>query len=122
MYDFIHQDEDQERLDLFEFDIQHEVKELINRYQKRINMNYHHSEIDDLKMKEVYGKINKYIFMQADIGNQYKIKLKNLRRAIEGVKFFGNHNMCQMSDQKTSFMSDSTIKEPIIQFFNSMDI
>lgn len=42
-------DEDQDRFDLFEFDISHEVDELIYRYQKRINMNYHHSEIDDLK-------------------------------------------------------------------------
>jgi hypothetical protein len=69
-------------------------------------MNYHHSEIESLKLKEVQGQINKYIFTQAEVGNQYRIKLKNLRRAIEGVKFFNNHNMCQFSDSKASFTSD----------------
>jgi hypothetical protein len=62
-------DEDQDRLDLFEFDIQHEVNELIYRYQKRINMNYHHSEIEDLKLREVQGCINKYLFTQTELGN-----------------------------------------------------
>ena len=53
VFELIPVDDDQDRLDLFEFDIFHEVNELIYRYQKRINMNYHHSEIEDLKLKEV---------------------------------------------------------------------
>jgi len=69
VFELIPVDEDQDRLDLFEFDICHEVNELIYKYQKRINMNYHHSEIEDLKLKEVHGKINKYIFTQAELGN-----------------------------------------------------
>jgi hypothetical protein len=51
VFELVPVDEDQDRLNLFEFDIHHEVNELIYRYQKRINMNYHHSEIEDLKLK-----------------------------------------------------------------------
>lgn len=62
VFEVVPKEEGQERHDLFEFDIQHEVHELIMRYQKRINMNYHHSEIDNLRPAHVQGQINKYIF------------------------------------------------------------
>lgn len=55
-------------------------------------MNYSHSEIESLKPKNIQGQINRYIFTQSDAENQYKIKLKNFRRAIEGVKFGGMIN------------------------------
>ena len=108
-----------DRPDLYEFDLNFEVKELIKRYQKRVNMNYHHSEIEDLKLKEVDGQINKYIFTQTDIDRHYKIKLKNLRRALEGVKFFGSHNMVQY-EGKSQASSDRQL--PMINFFSGMDI
>jgi hypothetical protein len=39
------------RIDMFEFDINHEIKELIKRYINRINMEYGTFDIDDVKTK-----------------------------------------------------------------------
>lgn len=46
----------------FEFDINHEIKELIKRYTGSINMEYGTSGMDDLSIKEVFGQRNKYVF------------------------------------------------------------
>ena len=45
----------QRRIDVFEFDINHEIKELIKWYSNRINMEYGTSAMDDLGIRQVFG-------------------------------------------------------------------
>lgn len=52
----------QRRIDVFEFDINHEIKELIKWYSNRINMEYGTSAMDDLGIRQVFGQTNKYVF------------------------------------------------------------
>ena len=58
---------EQNRFVTYEFDINHEVKELIKRYTGNINMAYSTSSIDDLTVKEVFGQRNQYIFSQNNL-------------------------------------------------------
>ena len=116
------------RPDSIAFDLAQEVTQLITHYQKSINMTYHHSEIEDIskKPRHILGQINKYVFTQVNADNQYKIKLKNFRRAIEGVRFNGNFNMCQYDKDPKSISSktskNSDQKASMIQFFDELDV
>ena len=69
VFELVPHDEGQDRHDLFEFDIQHEINELMKRYLNRINIHYHHYEIENLQPKKIQGQINKYIFTQTDVAN-----------------------------------------------------
>ena len=53
---------EQNRFVTYEFDINHEIQELIKRYTGSINMEYGTSGMDDLSIKEVFGQRNKYVF------------------------------------------------------------
>ena len=84
-------------------------------------MNYNHTEIEGLRPKNIQGQINRFIFNQSDVGNQYKIQLKNFRRALEGVKFAGmmNHGW----DRKNSSSSDTACNpDDMIRFFDLLDV
>lgn len=87
-------------------------------------MNYHHSEIENLKPAHIQGQINKYIFTQADVSQKYLIKLKNFRRAIEGVKFAGMMNHGHQEQKILNSASSDTTNQPddMIRFFDLLDV
>jgi hypothetical protein len=49
-------------MNLYEFDINTEIKSLIKRYLRKTNFIYSLTEVENLKLKEVFGKVNQYVF------------------------------------------------------------
>ena len=50
------------RKDLFEFDIEYQIKELMKRYLVKINLIYGTQEIENVKPKQVRAQVNQYVF------------------------------------------------------------
>ena len=66
-------------MNLYEFDINTEIKNLIKRYLRKTNFIYSLTEVENLTIKEVFGKVNQYVFSQKEYDHCYKIKLKSFR-------------------------------------------
>ena len=45
-------------MNLFEFDINNEIKTLIKRYKSKINYIYSLAEVENLTTKQIFGKVN----------------------------------------------------------------
>ena len=60
-------------MNLYEFDINEEIKTLIKRYLRKINFVYSITEVENLDVVDVYGTINKYMFSQKEFQQTYKI-------------------------------------------------
>ena len=61
------------RMNLYEFDINFEIKNLIKRYLRKINYIYSITDVEDLKIRDVFGKVNQYTFSQKEFQSSYKI-------------------------------------------------
>jgi len=61
------------RMNLYEFDINTEVKNLIKRYLRKTNFIYSLYEVENLNIKEVFGKVNQYVFSQKEYSSNYKL-------------------------------------------------
>lgn len=53
-------------MNVYEFSINNEVKDLIKRYMRKTNFIYSQVEIENLTLKQVLGKVNQYVFSQKD--------------------------------------------------------
>ena len=71
---------------------------------------------------EICGYNNKYIFTQIDNDNSkcYQIRLVNLRRILEGVRYLSTIKKTPKHEQ-----DDETVNEPVpdsvLSFFNDID-
>ena len=45
-------------MNLYEFDINNEIKVLIKRYKSKINYIYSLTEVENLTAKQIFGKVN----------------------------------------------------------------
>jgi len=73
---------------MFEFDINREVQELIQRYENKFNLSYRLEEMSNCEVRRIFGHINQFVFPQIQTENSYRIRLTNLRKLLQGVKYF----------------------------------
>lgn len=108
------------RFNIFEFDLNAEVRQIINHYYNKRQQcrRYTTTEIQHLNQEQIqqaFGHIHQYVFEQHDIPHTYKIKLSNFRRLMEGAKI--RDLRCQDGSGKFSKESDY-----ITEFFSDLDV
>ena len=109
------------RIDLFEFDITQTVQDLVKRYHNKVNLEYYTYQIENLEADEVCGYNNKYIFtqMQSENTKCYQIRLINLRRMLEGVRYLSTIKKTNLGIDDCE--DNEPVPESVLGFFNDID-
>ena len=104
-----------------EFEIEQQVKELMKRYLTKINLIYGVADIENVRPKDIRGQINQYVFTQNDFSQCYQIRLINLRRILEGVKYLSIVKKSATAAESPSVQENEKIPDAILNFFNDVD-